>query len=105
MKSLGESRSQAVRRFLSLERALRAKDQFKDVEAVMREYFEMGHAEKVPGPDLEKSQEDVYYLPMHVVRKDSPKYVPCLTRLRSPQPVSLSTTHCWLDPPSTLSTD
>ena len=71
VKPLGESRSQAVRRFLSLERALHAKDQFKDVEAVMREYFEMGHAEKVPGPDLEKSQEDVYYLPMHVVRKDS----------------------------------
>ena len=48
-KSLGESTSQAVKRFLSLERSLYAKEQF---DSVMNEYFEKGHAELVPLDDL-----------------------------------------------------
>ena len=64
-KSLGESRSQAVRRFLSLERSLYAKEQFDEFDSVMDEYFEKGHAELVPLDDLEKSLQDVFYLPMH----------------------------------------
>ena len=36
-KSLGESRSQAVRRFLSLERSLHAKEQFDEFDSVMNE--------------------------------------------------------------------
>ena len=68
---LGESRSQAVRRFLSLERSLRAKKQFQEFEAVMQEYLDMGHAELVPETDLNKPQESVFYLPMHAVRKES----------------------------------
>ena len=69
--ALGESRSQAVRRFLSLERSLISKNQFDDFHKVMQEYFDMGHAELVPVADLEKSPQQVFYLPMHAVRKDS----------------------------------
>ena len=70
-KPIGESRSQAVKRFLSLERSLHSKAQFDDFNAVMAEYFEMGHAEPVPVADLEKQTQDVFYLPMHAVRKES----------------------------------
>ncbi len=69
-KRLGESRSQAVRRFLSLERSLRAKDQFAEFSAVMEEYFEMQHAEVVPEGDQQKPSAEVFYLPMHAVRKE-----------------------------------
>ena len=47
-KPFGESRSQAVRRFLSLERSLRLKGESEEFNAVMEEYFRMGHAEQVP---------------------------------------------------------
>ena len=70
-QSLGESRSQAIRRFLSLERSLYTKGQFADFNAVMKEYFEMGHAERVPLIDLQKPYQDTFYLPMHAVRKES----------------------------------
>ena len=61
-KSLGESRSQAVRRFLSLERSLHAKE-FDEFDSVMNEYFEKGHTELVPLDDLEKSSQDVSIFP------------------------------------------
>ena len=67
-KPLGESLSQAVRRFLSFERSLHSKGQFKAFSDVMDEYFQMNHAEPVPTADLEKPQ--VFYLPMHAVRKE-----------------------------------
>lgn len=70
-KPLGESRGQAVRRFLSLERSLHAKGQFDDLKTVMQEYFDSNHAELVPDADLEKPPETVFYLPMHIVRKES----------------------------------
>ncbi len=70
-KPLGESRSLAVRRFLSLEKSMRAKQQFEDFATVMDEYFHMGHAEPVPDSDLDKPCDRVFYLPMHAVRKDS----------------------------------
>lgn len=69
--TLGESRSQAVRRFLSLERSLRAKGQFQELETTMQEYFDIGHAEPVPEADMYKPPESVFYLPMHTVRKES----------------------------------
>ena len=68
---LGESRSQAVRRFLSLERALHSKGQFKEVHDVIQEYFDLGHAEPVPVPALDKPMTEVFYLPIYIVRKDS----------------------------------
>lgn len=70
-KPLGESRSQAVRRFLTLEHSLRCKGQFTDFNAVMQEYFDLKHAESVPSVDLNKPPEGVFYLPMHAVRKES----------------------------------
>ncbi len=70
-KVLGESRSQAVRRFLALERSLRAKGNFKEFDTVIQEHFHLGHAEKIPVLDLHKPLEQVFYLPMHAVRKES----------------------------------
>ena len=70
-KTLGESRSQAVRRFLPLERSLNVKEQFAEFEAVMKEYMDLQHAEIVPVDDLEKPQHMVFYLPMHAVYKQS----------------------------------
>ena len=68
---LGESRSLAVRRFKALECLLRTKSQFNDFAGAMREYFEMGHAEPVPASELKTPCNEVYYLPMHAVRKES----------------------------------
>ncbi len=68
---LGESRSQAVRRFFALERSLRLKGQFEEFNTAMQEYFDMNHAELVPVADLEKPPHNVFYLPMHAVRKES----------------------------------
>ena len=69
-KSLGESRNQAVRRFLPLERSLYSKGCFKDFSTVMEECFDMGHAEAVPIADLHKFPDSTFYLPMHAVRKE-----------------------------------
>ena len=68
-KPLGESRTQAVRRFLSLETILQSKNQFKEYATVMEEYKQMGHAEAVPFNDLQKPSEEMFYLPMHAVYK------------------------------------
>lgn len=37
----------------------------------MEEYFKLGHAETVPREDLDKPPHEVFYLPMHAVRKES----------------------------------
>ena len=71
VQAIGESRTQAVRRFLALERSLLSKNQFTEFSDVIEEYFEMGHAELVPATDLHKPTEQVFYLPMHAVRKES----------------------------------
>ena len=68
---LGESRAQAVRRFLSFERMMHSKGQFEEVEKVVDEYFENKHAEPVPQADLVKPPNEVFYLPIHVVHKES----------------------------------
>jgi len=46
-KPIGESRSQAVRRFLSLECSLNSTGKFQDFEAMMQEYLDLGHAEPI----------------------------------------------------------
>ena len=69
--SLGESRSQAVRRFLSLEKSLHSRNRFDKFTEVMDEYFSLGHAEQVPVIDLQKPPEKVFYLPMHAVHKET----------------------------------
>ena len=70
-EAIGESRSQAVRRFNVLERSLSHKDRFSEFDAVMQEYLNLGHAEKVPIEDMEKNPSEVFYLPMHTVYKAS----------------------------------
>ena len=68
---LGESRSQAVRRFRSFERSIHSNGLFPEVQKVIKEYFDQQHAEEVPEEDLEKPQDQVFYLPMHIVTKES----------------------------------
>lgn len=68
---LGESRSKAVNRFLSLEKSLKYRKYNEEFYDVMEEYFRLEHAEIVPECDLEKSPECVFYLPTHAVCKDS----------------------------------
>ena len=70
-RPIGESRSQAVRRFLSLERSLNQKGCFKDFDTIMREYFDLNHAEPVPTRDMERPLGTTFYLPMHAVYKTS----------------------------------
>lgn len=36
----------------------------------MEEYFEMQHAELVPVADFQKPPDEVFYFPMHAVRKE-----------------------------------
>ena len=67
---LGESRSPAVCRFLSLERSLHHKNQFYEFAAVMNEYMDLKHAELVPEENLNKPLQETFYLPMHAVRKE-----------------------------------
>ena len=66
-----ESRSQAVWRFLALERSLQNKAKFREVDSVIQEYVTLGHMEAVPVEDTEKEPFSVFYLPMHVVYKSS----------------------------------
>ncbi len=68
---LGESRVQAVRRFLTMERSLHVRKQFDEFADVVEEYFSLDHAEPVPTPDTHKPPSEVFYLPMHAVRKAS----------------------------------
>ena len=56
-KPLGESHSQTVRRFLSLEHSLHCKGQFTNFNAVMHEYLDLKHAENVTLVDLNKSSQ------------------------------------------------
>ena len=70
-KSIGESRSQSVRRFLSLERSLTENSCFKELDKVIQEYFSLGHAEPVPSGDLEKPVEETFYMPVRAVYKES----------------------------------
>ena len=64
-KTLGESRSQAVRRFITLERSQRSKDQFGSFNDVMEEYFQMGplksHNRKYLPPNACSQKGDQFY--------------------------------------------
>ena len=42
-----------------------------DVDTVIKEYVELGHAEPVPISDLNKDHSNTYYMPIHVVYKQS----------------------------------
>ena len=69
--ALGESRTHAVERFLRLERSLKKKGAFQEFAEVLLEYFQMQHAEPVPTEELNGQRAEVYYLPMHAIRKET----------------------------------
>ena len=68
---LGESRSSAIRRYISNEQVLKRKGKLEEFKAVMREYFTLGHAERVPTNELNLPPTDCFYLPIHGVMKES----------------------------------
>ena len=70
-KPLGESRSLAVQRFFSLERSLRFKNRFQEFSDVIQEHFDMGHTEPLPEAEHKKPHQEIFYLPMHAVVKES----------------------------------
>ena len=55
-KQLGESRSQAVCRFMSLECSLTFNGRFNEFEAVMQEYLDMNYAGRVPFKDMKQAR-------------------------------------------------
>lgn len=72
---LGDSRRQAITRFLANERSLLKKGKLSESEAVLREYVSLGHAEKIPPHQLH--DEPKFYLPIQVVFKDSSTTTKC----------------------------
>ena len=73
-RPIDESRSQAVNRFLSLERSLNQKGCFQEFNTVMQEYLDLKHAEAIPMPDLEKPSELINLLSTHACRTQGIKY-------------------------------
>ena len=69
--TLRESRSLVVKWFKALERSLRGRSQSKEFADTVQEYFNMGHEELVPVTDLSKPCNEVYYLPMHTLHKET----------------------------------
>ena len=68
---LGCSREQAVRRFVQNERTLTRKGQWVRFNTAVKEYADLGHAERVPEGDLKKAESECFYLPMHGILKES----------------------------------
>ncbi|XP_062713874.1 uncharacterized protein LOC134290713 [Aedes albopictus] len=74
LEKLGESRSIAIRRFMSLERRLQSNPQLLgDYEAFIQEYLQLGHMELIdPSNEVLPPGEKTYYMPHHcIVRPDS----------------------------------
>ena len=66
---LGESRSQALCRYIANERAILRRNIYKPFQDVVQSYLDLGHAKLVPASDL--AARETYYLPMHSVTKQS----------------------------------
>ena len=69
IRTLGESRPQAVSRFLQTTRAARKKGIQSSMHEGIKSYIDLGHAEAVP-PD-EPTPPLAFWLPMHAVMKES----------------------------------
>ena len=67
--TLGDSRPQAISRYLSNEKSILRRNIWEPFQRVMREYFSMDHAEEVPEAELLSQPQ--FYMPMHAVFKDS----------------------------------
>ena len=94
---LCDSKNQALRRFKTMERSLRSKGAFGDFAEVIREYFEMEHAEQVPRNEVVSPCTAVYYLPMQAVYKKVvlARSVWCLMRPQSRIQEHHSTPTCY----------
>ena len=56
---------------MSFENSTYVRGIFAEVKDVIQEYFDHTHAEEVPPEVLEKPPEQVFYLPMHIVCKNT----------------------------------
>ena len=68
---LGESRAIVARRFLANEASLTRKGKLEQFQTVMKEYLDLGHAQKVTPSELELPNSETYYLPIHAVYKQT----------------------------------
>ena len=68
---LGESRLQAVNRYMANERSILDKGTYDTFQGVVQEYLDLNHAEIVPPSEINKTVGKTYYLPMHAVTKES----------------------------------
>ena len=66
---LGASRGQGCRRYYQNQQSLRRKEKWHDYNKALQEYTELGHAEPVPIPKLNKPDSTTFYLPSHGVIK------------------------------------
>ncbi|UYV64960.1 hypothetical protein LAZ67_3002566 [Cordylochernes scorpioides] len=68
---LGDSKSQALRRFLSLERRFHQNPVYSQhVREFMQEYLNLGHMEVINEIEPEQPSHQVYYMPYHAVLRD-----------------------------------
>ena len=68
---LGESRPQAINRYMANERSILRKGTYKKFQGVIQEYLDMGHAKLVPSSKIIQPVGKIYYLLMHAVMKES----------------------------------
>ncbi len=69
--TLGESRAQAVNRYMANECSILRKGTYDKFQGVVQEYLDLNHAETVPTSEINKLVGKTYYLPMHAVTKES----------------------------------
>ena len=68
---LGESRTMALQRFYSNERSLLKKGHWAEFQKVVKEYLDLAHARPCTSEESAMASREVYYMPMHCVRKAS----------------------------------
>ena len=69
MPALGDSRSQALSRYITNERSILRRNVWPQFQEVVQSYLDLGHAELIPSSEPPPSLQ--YYLPMHSVTKSS----------------------------------
>ena len=71
VSKLGESFTQARRRFMSLERRLITDpEHYERYRNFIREFMDLGHLKEVPPNEIDKYPSQLYYLPHHCVFKE-----------------------------------
>jgi len=60
-----------MKRLLSTERSLKKKSKLADFQVALQKYSQFGHAEEVPPEDMNKPPKQHYYMPVHVVYKET----------------------------------